>query len=566
MMSRILGNILVVFFICVASCSIYAQGVLRVLDDMGSIVSSVQAGRPFTVELHLSGSGSLDQAPVIEGIDQFDVLDSSWSHSIINGDVSIDYRYSAIAPKPGTYELGPALFSRDGVQEVSNRVELAVGTEPVQHQDAPILVRLSLDKDRAVVGERVVATVRYYYSDPSQRLHNFVEQPTDDITRKKARGPRNGEEEIDSIPYKYIELDWDLYPKKTGEIIIPALAAEYEDRMPYNPMFGGISRMLGMAAAQKRAYSNAMTLQVDSVPSSDQTVQGVGSIDSFELNADPAMVCQAEGAVVTLTLRGNFDPDQIVIEGLQRVPDELRYFESKESSENPTSSDDVAIKQFEYIVQGMKTGNFEIPAQKFHYFDVDSRTHKTISTAPLSMTIMPGVAPKKTKNSLSAPQTRNTLPLATYELHPMAAPVIVPWWLFFLLTSIPFFVWIFKRGQHSYAVHYKKNYRARRASQAFSRAFTQLTSLQKEKKTERLYALFIELFADKWHISIGSISQEYIEKRFKDVGMPDVELEEWSAFFATIAQQAFGAKQINIHNIDLFKKAEQWLHRLQQLL
>ncbi len=569
MMGKILGNAGILFLLTV-SCLVSAQGVLQVVDEMGAPLKAVQAGRPFTVELNLSGGGALDEAPVIEGIDQFEVQDSSWSHSVINGEVSVAYRYNVVAQKPGDYIVGPALFSQDGVQEVSNSVQVEVGTEHQsdEKEDAPVLVRLSLDKDRAVAGERIVATLRYYYTDPSCRLRNFIEQTAEGITRKKARGPRQDTEYIDDVEYDYIEMDWDMYPKKTGEITVPAFAAEYEAKMPRNPMFGGISRLLGMASAQKRAYSNAVTIQVDQVPPSDQAVQGVGAVDSFELSAHPAIVSQGEGAVVTLTLKGDFDPDQIEIEGLHGVPDELRYYESKESSQEPESMADFATKEFEYIVQGLQTGSFEIPAQTFHYYDVNSRSYQTITTAPLSMTIMPGAA-KKTfspPSSNDALQKKESLLLAKNELRPTRKPFILPWWLFFLLVIMPFFVWVFRRGHSSLSIHRKKTYRVRRARKAFSRAETQLDVLQKEKKSERIYALFIELFSDKWQIPIGTITTEYIMQRLQDIGMPENEREQWSIFFADIAQQAFGAKQTDKQTIDLFKKAEQWLKRLQQLL
>lgn len=569
MMGKILGNTGILFLLTV-SCLVSAQGVLQVVDEMGSPLKGVQAGRPFTVELNLSGGGALDEAPVIEGIDQFEVQDSSWSHSVINGEVSVAYRYNVVAQKPGDYIVGPALFSQGGAQEVSNSVQVEVGTERLsdEKEDAPVLVRLSLDKDRAVVGERIIATLRYYYTDPSCRLRNFIEQTAEDITRKKARGPRQGTEYIDDVEYDYIEMDWDMYPKKTGEITVPAFAAEYEAKMPRNPMFGGISRLLGMASAQKRVYSNAVTIQVDPLPASDQTVQGVGAVDIFELSANPAIVSQGEGAVLTLTLKGDFDPDQIEIEGLRGVPNELRYYESKESSQEPESMADFAIKEFEYIVQGLQTGSFEIPAQAFHYYDVDSRSYKTITTAPLSMTIMPG-APQQAfvpPSSTVATPKKEPLLLAKSELRPTRKPFTLPWWTFFLLVIAPFFVWIFRRGHSSFLMHRKKTYRSRRARTAFSRAQAQLGRLQKEKKSERIYALFIELFSDKWQIPIGSITTEYILQRLQDIGMPETEREQWNAFFEDIAQQAFGAQQTDQQTTDLFKKAEQWLKRLQQLL
>lgn len=568
-MGRIVGRAWYLFFICIPFFA-FAQSSLRVVDEEGDPLKKVQAGRPFMIQLELSGGGSLDNTPMIEGLDQFAVQDSSWSHTIINGDVTITYRYSVIASNPGTYTVGPASFSRNNVQEVSNALQLQVGTEQVgdSDQDALVLVRLSVDKDRVVKGERVVATLRYYYTDPSTKLRNFIEQQTEDITRKKARGPWSGIERINDTEYNYVELDWDMYPQTTGSITVPAFAAEYEVKTKQDPLFGSISRLLGMAAAQKRAYSNAVTLQVDDIPHSDKPLQGVGIIDSFEISADPSVVKQGEGSIVTLTVKGDFDPDQITIAELQNVPSELRHYESQESSDEPSSAQSPAVKRFEYIVQGLNTGSWEIPAQQFHYYDVATHAHCTLTTAPLSMTIMPGAPiaqPPATQDSIQKKKNKS-LPIAQYGLYPVRSPFVMPWWLFFVLLVIPFFAWVFLSGRQSISLRREKTYRARRSYRALSMATSQLQNLKKEKNAERLYTLFIELFADKWQVPIGSITMEYVAQRLQDIGMPDDERAQWDAFFAAIAQQAFSAQQTEQHINDLFRQAEQWLERLKQLL
>src|SRR5688572_19538771 len=44
---------------------------------------------------------------------------------------------------------------------------------------------------------------------------------------------------------------------------------------------------------------------------------------------------------------------------------------------------------FEFIIQGLLNGEWQIPSQDFTFFDVGSRTYKTLQTMPLSLMIMP---------------------------------------------------------------------------------------------------------------------------------------------------------------------------------
>jgi len=569
MMGRIVGKVW--YIVClIISFGICASTALRVVDEDGDSVKKVQVGRPFTIELQLSGGGSLDDAPTIEGLKQFTVHDSSWSHSIINGHVTISYRYNVIAKHPGIYTLGPALFSRNGVREVSNTVKLEVGTQPVSDADkeSPVLVRLSVDKDRVVQGERIIATLRYYYADPSERLCRFIEQKADDIIRKKERGPRQGVETINDTKYNYIELNWDMYPEHAGTLTIPAFAAEYEVKLKRDNLFGGMSRLLGIGAAQKRAYSNAVTIQVDAIPHSDEPVQGVGIFDSFEISAHPSVVTHGEGAIVTITLKGDFDPDKISFPGLQNVPNELRYYESQESATDPSSEKDAAVKRFEYIVQGLQVGSWQIPPQKFHYYDVATRSHRILTTAPLSITIMPGVSKPApiTPSDSETDAKEKALPLSAVGLYPIGESFSMPWWLFCMLVVIPFFAWGAQKGRESYMLYRAKTYRVRRSYQAFSHARAQIDRLKKDKQTQRLYALCIELFADKWQIPIGSVTVKYISQRLRDSGMAAHEQMQWDDFFTAVAQHAFSVSHTEQEIQDLFRQAEQWLERLQQLI
>ncbi len=571
-MSRTAGNFWWICFLLFPLVA-FADISLRMVDEEGESLKQAQVGRLFTIEVALTNNTKMDASPSVRGLDQFSVQETSWRYEMINGSTTIKHNYKVIAQNPGEYTVGPALLIQNKKQEVSNTIQVVVGQEQehvlgASQKEAPTLLRLSVNKDHAVKGERIIGTLCYYYTDPSQKLRNFIEQPGEDFNRKKARGPRQGTETVNGIAYDYLELDWDMYPQKTGSLVFPAFGAEYEVAVKRDHMWGGLGRLFGSFSEPKRIYSNAVTLEVDDIPPTDKKVQGVGIFDSFQNSAHPPVVSQGEGAVITVALKGDFDPDRITFPGLQGVPKELRYYESKESVDEPSSAKSPVVKRFEYIVQGLSTGSWEIPAQQFYYYDVATRSYQTLTTAPLSITIRPSShsqAPKLSKDTFEKNE-RKPFALMKHYWQPIPRQGMMPWWLFFLFLVIPFFVGVFQKGGQSVQVHSQKKYRARRSYQAFSIATAQLRKIEQAHNSERLYTLFIELFTDKWQVPIASVTTEYIKQRLHDIGMADEQLAQWDVFFTVISEQAFGAQRTEKQIKDLFRQAEQWLKTLKQLL
>lgn len=558
-------------FLLLFSVVVYGEIFLSITDEYGDSLEQVQMGRAFMIEVSLKGSTYGDAVLQVEGMDKFAIQNTMQRYEMINGETTIKHSYSVIALRPGDYSIGPAVVTHNNQKEESNTVAVKVGTQELHtgsiHAQAPTLLRLFADKERVVKGEKVVGTIRFYYTDPSHKLRHFIEQPVEDIHRKKAREPRQGSEEVNGIEYQYVELNWDMYPQKSGTITIPAFGAEYEVKRKRDHMWGGLGRLFGSFSEQKRIYSNAVTLQVDDLPPTHKKIQGVGQFDSFNISAYPPSVAQGEGVIVTIALKGSFDPDQVTFRGLQGVPKELRYYESKESVEEPSTPEESFIKRFEYIVQGMETGNWEIPAQTFDYYDVASHAYKTVKTAPLSITIMPGASKPTVSFSVDSDNTEggDFFPLVKRCVE-RTHKKVMPWWLFFLLIAVPFFIWVFQHGMYSIQLQRKKSYRARRSYNAFAIAADHVHTLKKTGNAERLYIVFIELFADKWQLPLASITTYSIHERLHDIGMHTEQLEQWDAFFTAVSEQAFGAPRTEEEIQNLFRQTEEWLKILQQLL
>ncbi len=577
-MGKIVGRLLWLLVYC---SSISAAISLRILDTDHSPLVQAAAGRPFLVEvaIHDLHTTMLGQSPQVEGLDNFVVKNTGVRISTINSKVTAKYTFEVRGDTPGTYTIGPATFTDNNKQEISNTVRMVVGTEHIessggsqQKKETSVLLRLSVNKERVVVGERVHCWLRFYYADPTLSLQRFIEHDTKDIHRKKMVGPRGGKESLNGVAYEYVEWECDIFPQKTGRVTIPAYGADYEEEMEERDNFwGGLGRFLGNHSITKRVYSNAVSLEVDPLPTSDKPIQGVGHFTALSLSAKPAVAKQGEGIVVTLEITGDGDPDAIDITTLENIPSTLRFYSSNCGVVEPVKEGEMFKKRYEFIVQGLKTGNWEIPVQSFYYFDTKYRKLHTLKTAPLSITIMPST--KKTikiedrddEVGEVAQQSQDIAPICKEWSTEGVPEWRLPWILFLLLFFIPFVWLLYALIARIRMYHAQASYQVRRSQKAFITAKKRLEIAKRHTNARDLYTLFIELFADRWHISSASISADEITQQLQKRGLNDEQCALWNDFFSRIAERAFGVQRGNDDNY-LFEKAEQWIEQLERFL
>ena len=548
---------------------------MSVLDTDGSPVVQAGVGHPFVLEVTLSDVAQLGQAPQIEGVEQFDIKHAGMRMMSVNGKVSSHHRYELRIDEPGTYSLGPATFEYKGKQLVSNTVRVVVGNEQIEEKKgsdetrAPILLRLSADKDHAVVGERVTCQLRFYLSDPDVALRKFIEQENSLFRRSQSRGPRKGRETLDGVEYSYIEWEWDIYSQKSGSHILPAYGADYDREIERDDLWGGLGKLLGNYVETKRVYSNALPLQVDELPSSVRAVQGIGSFSELRVSAKPSVAKQGEGILVALEVIGDGDPDGIIISELRGIPKELKYYESKQVALDSSMHNSKSGKRFEYIVQGLRVGSWEIPSQLFYYYDVVPRSYKDLRSTPITITVMPG-SNQGVQSYGNGPGIVEQDEIAgickTHLYTTTSRSSALPWWLFIFLLLLPVFVLVYCRITSVFSKRSRINYRAKRARNAFRYVRTRLDQCRKKKDVRRLHSVFTEFFADRWHVSVGTISVSFINKRLRDVGMNEEQRVEWDRFFSEISEHAFGVHKEGEHKDDLFNQAEQWINRLEKVL
>ncbi len=574
-----------IFFLSLFSTVHAASIFLRAVDTEGKELQQVGVGQPFVLEVKISDINHGIRAPTIAGIERFNGRRTSVRMNSINGKSTMCYSYIVRVDKPGTVQVGPAVIVYKGIQVTSNVLKISASDNPVlrekkakkgrTHQQA--FMRFSVDNEQVVVGQKVHCALRFYYSDDSITLKKINTPEYNGFTKSDITGPYTGSHVVNGKRYVYAEWRWQLYPQESAKKMLATCSADFHIPMARDSFFSGLSSFFHAPVKRKRVYSNVVHLDVDPLPPYHEPVQAIGSFEHIQARIKPSVAKEGTGMVLTIEVAGNGNIEMLNNFVLQGMPDGLRCYDSKKYIVDPIKQGDTPKKHFEFIVQGLKTGDWEIPSQKLTYFDIDKKKYKTLYTAPIITTITPGSRQVRGLNDNNAKDNRhNGVTEEKDELSPINNngpwyPVRernpMPFQLFLFFVILPFF-----SGAYYFVIHFfnrynNKNNVQKRFKRAFTHARTQLKKAVRTRNVTLLHGLFIELIAHRCMMPENALSAQRIEHLLMNKGVSDDVIITWNYFFTQLAEHSFGKKYRAHESEDtIFKQAEQWVRHLEKIL
>ncbi len=569
-MGKIVGKIILSFFL-ISAVILDARIALEVRTENG-IRDRVVVGQPFTLDIVVDDIYGSVQEPTIKGLEKYAARNCGMYTSNINGKTSARYSYQVRIDTLGSHTIGPASVMHQQQKLVSNEVSINVvkdigvgqgnGNQSSQAETKAFL-RLMVDSESVVVGQKIGCTLRFYYQDPSISLHNITMPELPRFTVQEVSKLETGLTDIKGEQYRYAQWHWDMYPTKAGEFIIPAYNADYEIPLKDNTIISGLFMFMTNRAERKRVYSNALIIKVRPLPYRKEPVEAIGVFERMTAEIKPGMAKEGEGMVLTIEIEGMGNLHAISVPHLE-MPEGLKYYDSHSSIIPPQHSDEVSKKRFEFIVQGMQCGDWEIPEQKFTYFDVERNVYATLRTSPLVVSIMPGQVSLKKEGSSTPPlfasevaeveaveeciQDINT----SGPWQPVTERQPLHWWLFQLLFLLPGAYIMYPRLSEKCAAVTGNSSRLKRR-RAFKTARKKIEESSKNQNNKNLYAIFTDLLMT-------------LDQRYDQIPkLSDQEICQWDEFFKQITQAAYGAVD-NKDTDALCRMAKQWIERLEKIL
>jgi hypothetical protein len=575
------GNFTIICAIIFFTTIIDARVSMAIRPENG-VRDQVVVGQPFVIDVTIDDVYGSVQPPVIKGLDRFAAQRTGVAMTSVNGKSNTRYSYQVCIDALGVYTIGPAVVRHQQQELVSNTVNVAVvkdispvasqGKNGSQQEQPKVFLRLMVNAESVVVGQKIECALRFYYQDRSLSLNKIGQPELPGFDVKNMSNLENGVADSNGAQYYYAQWRWDMYPTKPGEFIIPAYNIDYEVPIQDNRVLGGFFMFMNSRADRKRVYSNAITIKVLPLPHYDGRVDGIGVFERMTAEIKPGMAKEGEGMVLALEIEGIGNLDAIAVPTIS-MPKALKYYDSNSAVIAPKNSDELPKKRFEFIVQGMEYGDWEIPEQSFTYFDIEKNAYATLRTSPLVVSIMPGSTRNKKNSVNNSVEDAPDAPVVVIEelqynigdinsvgqWYPVEERQPLQWWLFYMLFLMPcLYVWrptiTEKLGLLSNKFLWERKRRA------FKQARKKLEQSLMFMDDSNLHAIFVELFSS--YGQLYSLKDAATVLRTRGLSLELV--SEWNNFVDSITHAAY-AKTGNKSD-ELCRMAKQWIDRLEKIL
>lgn len=366
------------------------------------------------------------RAPNIKG---FEVLmgpsrSQQSSTQIINGNVtstsSITFTYILMADKEGTYTIPGATIVADGENKTSNSVQIKVlppdqtggsssnggsgrqassrsqaAGSKITNQD--LFITATATKTTVYEQEAILLTYKVYtlvnltelYGD-MPKLTNIYTQEVE-LPQKKTFTLEhyNGRNYNTTVWRQYV-----LFPQQVGKIEIPAITFEgtitqqVASDDPFDAFFNGGSNYVQI---KKNIISPKLVFNVNALPDGKPAnfSGGVGdfsissSISTKELKTNDAVTVK-----VIISGTGNL---KLINTPEIDFPKDFEIYDPKVDNKfNLTREGLSGNKVIEYLAIPRHAGNFTIPPIEFSYFDLKTKSYKTIKTEAYELKVEKG--------------------------------------------------------------------------------------------------------------------------------------------------------------------------------
>lgn len=588
------------------------QVTLSIHDHFGQILRQPTVGVPFTVDLDLeSGQQQNVTLNKILNLEKFEHKNNGVVNrlSVMNGVTQTHRTYSYVVriDQVGQYTLGPAELSvngkliksnqlafqvvdsnNSGPDNTSNNSGLANSLASSSHSNngrtnnsnnslrsEPIFLKLLGPIKPVFVGEKFKLIIRIYSNLEQLQLTNLEQISHKSFKIGQLNKASSGNIVIRNSTYSYQDYEQILTATQAGEFLIPALALDYAVPNRRSGWF------FMNSYTSHQAYSNSLKITVQNLPqnkANSSKINLIGAFKDFKLTVNKPDLAKGAGGVISLFLTGDaqrpYDLDELKLDQLE-LPAVLRAFYSKTVRLAPDKL------QFDFVVQGLQTGEFIIPAQKLNFFNPETARYQELTTKPVKLII---TAPEHNNSgnassatNLSHANNSNNYDLNScadlqidHELSPIicnlnlnAGPkLLIPKNWFIGLVSCLLLTLV------SLGVLAGYSYYSRRIGYVRKQAFKRAESaLMQADSPQKIYQIFLDLFVKLGVKNFGVnnfdtselIKQEVVDQVLNS-SIQVEQLTSWAKFWQLLVHVSFDKHKISASELQkLVKTARDWL-------
>lgn len=512
------------------------------------------------------------RAPSIKG---FDVLmgpsrSQQSNTQIVNGNVtstsSITFTYILMANNAGEYTIPGASIVADGDQMVSNSVRIKVlpqdqgdsnssssssthsssGTG-VSNQD--LFITASASKTNVYEQEAFVLTYKIYTRESNLQLNNaklpdfkgFHSQEIEMTTNARWTPEHyQGRNYYTTVYRQFV-----LFPQQSGKLYIdPAqfqmtVGKPVQSDDPFDAFFNGGSNVIEI---KKSISTPKIAINVNPLPAGKPSdfSGGVGefnissSINNKELKTNDAITIK-----LVISGTGNL---KLISNPEIKFPDDFEVYDPKVDNQVRLTREGLTgNKVIEYLAIPRHAGTYKIPGVSFSYFDIRSKSYKTLKTEEYVINVEKGagnadqvIANFTNKEDLKVlgediryiKQNEVTLqPKGSFFYGSMT------YWLFYIIPALAFIIFfIIYRKQAAENANVAKM-RTKKANKVATKRMKLAGKLLSENKKDAFYDEVLKALwgyiSDKLNIPVSRLSKDNIEEKLRNHGVNEELIKEF---------------------------------------
>mgnify|MGYP005845337717 FL=1 len=545
------------------------ESLVRLITDADAVV----VGEQFRLSYIVTTQKVKDfRAPSIKG---FDVLmgpsrSQQSNTQIVNGNVtstsSITFTYILMANNAGEYTIPGASIVADGDQMVSNSVRIKVlpqdqgdsnssssssthsssGTG-VSNQD--LFITASASKTNVYEQEAFVLTYKIYTRESNLQLNNaklpdfkgFHSQEIEMTTNARWTPEHyQGRNYYTTVYRQFV-----LFPQQSGKLYIdPAqfqmtVGKPVQSDDPFDAFFNGGSNVIEI---KKSISTPKIAINVNPLPAGKPAdfSGGVGefnissSINNKELKTNDAITIK-----LVISGTGNL---KLISNPEIKFPDDFEVYDPKVDNQVRLTREGLTgNKVIEYLAIPRHAGTYKIPGVSFSYFDIRSKSYKTLKTEEYVINVEKGagnadqvIANFTNKEDLKVlgediryiKQNEVTLqPKGSFFYGSMT------YWLFYIIPALAFIIFfIIYRKQAAENANVAKM-RTKKANKVATKRMKLAGKLLSENKKDAFYDEVLKALwgyiSDKLNIPVSRLSKDNIEEKLRNHGVNEELIKEF---------------------------------------
>ena len=464
---------LILFFTLVCVTGLWANNVRFAVDGPRQVIQ----GQQFQLEYTLYNASGKDlKLPEFKGCKVlYQGTSSGTSVSVVNGKVDRQTTETHVitlrAEKEGSYTFAPATISADGRTLSTNTWKLTVlppdkagassgrssGRSGQSSDNTALFVRLILSKNKIYEQEAVLATIKLYTQASGVQAENYSFPSFEGFVVQDIDLPQNTSfslENYNGVNYKVAVLKQCLlFPQRTGKITITPGKFDFQVET-YQLVNGPFGPMRVPQGVSRSVSTNTASVEVMPLPGG-KPASFMGGVGDFSLSSSISSthVKANEAITLKLTIKGSGNLKYLKNPELQ-LPNDFDTYDPKVDVNVKASAGGVSgIRTVEYTTIPRFAGTFKIPAVEFSYFDIKSKSYKTLRTEAYEVTVDKG-APGSGGKTVTNFSNKEDLKLLNQDIHYIKLDkmnlVQTPtlyidnwvYWLWYIVPALAFIVFV----------------------------------------------------------------------------------------------------------------------------